>query len=1709
MRHFYLLLLFWLTSITVSYSQPYGNEWIDYSQKHCKVKVNADGWYRISYAALRGVYPDISFINPADFVMYYRGKTVPIFVSANIVFTNTDYIEFFGQKNDGALDSALYAPGNHTNPNYSLFTDSSVYFLTLRPNTANPRYVEIVNNLSGTLPPKESYFYHTATTNYLNAFSEGKPYLIGLEMLTRANFEGGEGWGSGWINPSSALFNTAINTTAKYTDPNLPATITYSYHSFSDDNHIIDIKYNGSSFYSSNHVGYKFDNFSQTIANSNVLATNTISFDEQGTGSSGTQNKVHFASLKYPRQFVFDSTRTFGFTLIDNNAPRYLEITRFLNSNSKPILYDVTNGLIIKSIDSVNSYPKRFLLPAYAGERKMYMRADVAATLITINTIDTIRFTDFSQSQGDYILLTNRDFSALYNQRDYTEEYAKYRRSANGGGHQVVKVYIDEIYDQFNYGTLKSPLAVQNFITFAKDKWTQTAPKYLFILAKGRMYQDCRNNASAAYKGCYVPTFGSPPSDYMLSATRSSNIPRLAVGRVACLSAADIKIYLDKIKEYETQQRLYKDPYQTKKDKLWMKNVLHFSGGKDAYQQAIFKYYLDQYRAILEDSLWGVKVDTFVKKYNVPIDNSMSNLIKQKVNNGVSLMTFFGHSAAASFEFDINPVNLWTNKGKYPVILSNGCYSGQIHAATAGYPEQYTLTADKGIIALMATPSVSVSDKLHNYSTRLMKGIAISDYNQPLGIQMQNTAKDIFNHAISPVGIGEEIVAQEMTLHGDPALKLNQYDSADYQIDSSSILFSPEVLDASLDSFDVNIDITNLGKAFTDTIAICFTRSIKDINNQTINYNYRKFVKAPYYRGITSFRLPTRITPELGLGENAFSAFVECDNITPELSETNNGYQRNVSILAEDIIPIFPYEFAIVPKQYPTLAASTVNPFAPLLRYRFQIDTTERFNSPLLTQTTVTQVGGVVHWHLPIVMKDSTVYYWRVSKDSLSPNRRYNWKKSSFLYLKDEYPGWNQSHYFQYLKNSYPDYVYLDTTRIFKFVDDIISIGVTSGWCDMQRGPLSFFDLGWSRNSVDMHVYGNGHCGHNAGLTFAVIDSATGQNMISKNNPGQSFDAKYGNYHCANNGDQYGFDFHIYGMHPSWGIPWGQVVSRFLDSIPPSSYVLMYSTNVVEWYKADSTLMQKLAAMGAISLPRYRSDSLKAPYICFTQKGNPGFANEVIGSNYNTAIYKNYALPVRWYQGTYKSKVIGPAREWGSMHWRYHSLDNPSIDSQYVTIIGIDNNGNENEIHTTTTLDSTINWINPVQYPYIRLKFTTKDNANRTPSQLDYWRVLYKKVPEAAINPAAHFVLNKDSFSVGDTLRIEVALENVTEYDMDSMYTYNKLENLATNTNINTPITYDSLLAFDTIILKYNVPINSNLYDGNNKITIEANPENITEHQLEQYHFNNYAILKFFADEDRINPLLDVTFDGRHILNGDLVSSKPKILISLKDENKYLALNDTSLMQVYLRYPGETQARKIQYDNQIMTFFPATGNISKNNQARIELNPELLADGTYELLVKDEDRNGNNSSNNDTKFLGNSYYDYRIMFEVMNKSTISNVLNYPNPFSTATRFVFTVTGSEIPDYMKIQIMTVTGKVVKEITKEELGPIRVGTNITEYAWDGRDQYGDKLANGVYFYRVITKLHDDDIERLQSSSRILQQSDFDKYFKKGFGKMVILR
>jgi hypothetical protein len=310
-----------------------------------------------------------------------------------------------------------------------------------------------------------------------------------------------------------------------------------------------------------------------------------------------------------------------------------------------------------------------------------------------------------------------------------------------------------------------------------------------------------------------------------------------------------------------------------------------------------------------------------------------------------------------------------------------------------------------------------------------------------------------------------------------------------------------------------------------------------------------------------------------------------------------------------------------------------------------------------------------------------------------------------------------------------------------------------------------------------------------------------------------------------------------------------------------------------------------------------------------------------------------------------------------------------------------------------------------------------------------------------------------------------------------------------------------ALVAGDTLIVEY--MLNTTNYPGTNTLFIDFNPDN---HQPEQYHYNNVLYKDFYVRQDLFNPTLDVTFDGVHILSKDIVASRPNILIKLKDESRFMELKDTSLLKVQVRFPGQSQTLHTYNFGDTMRFIPAVLGAAggPDNTASIEFKPYFPEDGEYELIVSGKDAVGNKAGD----------LDHRSTFNVINKPMISNLLNYPNPFTTSTAFVFTVTGSEVPQNIRIQILTITGKVVREITKDELGPIHVGNNITEYKWDGTDMYGQKLANGVYIYRVLTNLNGKRLDKFDgrnANGDVINSgvSGTDQYFNKGYGKMYLMR
>ena len=92
-----------------------------------------------------------------------------------------------------------------------------------------------------------------------------------------------------------------------------------------------------------------------------------------------------------------------------------------------------------------------------------------------------------------------------------------------------------------------------------------------------------------------------------------------------------------------------------------------------------------------------------------------------------------------------------------------------------------------------------------------------------------------------------------------------------------------------------------------------------------------------------------------------------------------------------------------------------------------------------------------------------------------------------------------------------------------------------------------------------------------------------------------------------------------------------------------------------------------------------------------------------------------------------------------------------------------------------------------------------------------------------------------------------------------------------------------------------------------------------------------------------------------------------------------------------------------------------------------------------------------------------------INFEVgeNTKLQLSNVINYPNPMRTDTRFSFEHNKSGDPLEIFITIYSVQGQPIRTLNfSESISPARVDG----LEWDGSNNFGAKLSPGLYIYHL---------------------------------------
>lgn len=1674
---FVLLLSFFAVRVEAQFN----NAWIDYNKTYYKFSLGQDGLYRITGGVLKAAGLGS---NPAEsFQLWHNGKEVPIYTSiASGLFNDDDFIEFFGQINDGKSDAPLYNnPAFQLSDKWSLYTDTAAYFLTVNTASVNLRISEAVNTVaSNTLTP-EPYFMHTLERNFKDQLNPGFASVVGVYIYS-SSFDNGEGWSSRNIQPATPLVEQQNNLFVASAGPDPVLKIA----AFGNAPNVraVRVAINGSLLLERRmdlfnaavqEVGFPIGLIGRAVDTIRVSNTSAVSTDRM------TLAKYE---LVYPRTFNFGGSPLFSFTLPASSVGNYLEINGFASDNQPPVLYNLTDKQrYVGILDAVGQI--KYALPA--GGIRQFVLMNAAGQMRMVSNFQQKNFKNFVNPalQGDFLLITHASLRTS-NVGDPILLYKSYRESTSGGAHKVGIFDIDELEDQFAWGIKKHPLAIKNFIAFAKQQFT-TIPKQLLLVGKGVTYDQYRINESrsTAAKLNLIPTFGSPGSDNILVSDGNDPTPEIPVGRLSVTSGDEIIVYLNKVKQHEQALR---SPEQTIAAKAWMKKVAHVIGGGDPYLQGVINGYMGTAKSIIQDTLFGAQVSTFEKLTPAGIEQANSGLLGNLIGEGLGLITYFGHSSANSMEYNLDDPIIFSNSGKYPLFLANGCNAGnffiydslRLTSGKRSISENYILTPDKGSIGFLASTHYGIVNYLNLYTFSLYTRLATSNYGSSIGELQQKALQDVMQKG-GPTDFYNIITMEQCLLNGDPAVRLFAQEFPDYVVEETTVGVSPTPVSMTDSKFDVKVKVVNIGRAVVDSVPIRISHELPDATVDTIYEG-----KIPRLFFADSILIPVKMDAARYKGQNKIIVQVNPDGLLRETSLANNAVVRTFLISEDNIRPVYPYPFAIVGTQAVVLKAS-VGKFTNVPGdYTVELDTTALFNSSGKISQTISSSGGMLEYMPQIQLKDSTVYYWRVAQKPES-GAALNWASSSFVYLSGSDRGWNQSHFFQQNGNLKTDLTF-NQDRELGFTNQQHNYRVNTALLPNVANAI-FNDQVNIIPLICAQLYGS--------FQIGMVDLRLGKPLKNA---------------YQNNSGRFKSDFNQVCsplLANAFWFGYNNPVSRknmmdMFDSVPSGTLIVMMNLanatsrfdDIAVWQNdtllngKGNSLYHKMKMLGF-----HLVDSLtrKLPFLFVAQKnGNNVWEviDQQVGAQVNSILKFAGQYSSLGTSGVEETGLIGPAKNWKNIRWKGVSRDLSQKDEVVHSIVGVRKDFSEERLFETSSLfmDSSINQIDATVFPYLKIKRLYKDTAWNTPWQPGYLQVIYEEVPEGGL-VSQGTVIWQDSIAVGAPVKVNVAFKNISDVPFDSLKVWVGVIDAGNQTKLVLDTLKKPLQPGDTIQLNYT--LNTENLKGSNAVLVNFNPGDA---QPEQFQFNNYLLKGIYVGPDVTAPDLDVTFDGMHIVNRDIVSSKPEILMTLRDDSKYLALNDTSLFEVRLKYPDGT-LKQVKFDKDTLQFIPAEiNNAGSENLAKVLFKPHLTTDGVYELSVQAKDRSNNLSG----------ALAYNIAFEVINKPMITNMLNYPNPFTTSTAFVFTLTGSVLPTQMRIQILTVTGKIVREITAQELGPIQIGQNITSYKWDGRDQFGQQLANGVYLYRVNAEINGRSVEKFSRDGQ-----NTDRYFKSGYGKMYLMR
>lgn len=363
-----------------------------------------------------------------------------------------------------------------------------------------------------------------------------------------------------------------------------------------------------------------------------------------------------------------------------------------------------------------------------------------------------------------------------------------------------------------------------------------------------------------------------------------------------------------------------------------------------------------------------------------------------------------------------------------------------------------------------------------------------------------------------------------------------------------------------------------------------------------------------------------------------------------------------------------------------------------------------------------------------------------------------------------------------------------------------------------------------------------------------------------------------------------------------------------------------------------------------------------------------------------------------------------------------------------------DNNGNERNF---TLLGDAVMTL---AYPKYNVA-TTSINNRKLVDVTDTLKALSKVTITGVVQNASNQLVSNYSGEVF-----------VTVYDKPTTY-----QTLSNDAGSGLPMPFDmqnniiysgsSSVVNGTFSCTFVVPKDISYQIGRGKISYYAT-DNVVDANGSNFNF----MVGGTADSvalDNIGPEVKLFMDDYKFVYGGLTNENPLFIAKLFDENGINTIGRGIGRELMLVIDGDN-TKSIPVND----YYKAQSNSYQQGEVRYPL--KNLVAGKHTATLKAWDTY-NNSSEINTEFI----------VATSENLALQQVLNYPNPFSTNTTFHFdhNKVGENLT--VSLQVFTISGKLAKTLMYQTIAS---QSHFDQLTWNGTDDYGDKLANGVYIYKI---------------------------------------